>query len=85
MSIATDCHKITQYEVICPFLSLTEEQQQLNGENHYCRHLDEKLYHRGKHPQLPPLSGCPLTINYISEELIRMLNYYRGIARKDVL
>ena len=34
MHIAIDCHKITQYEVICPFLSLTEEQQQNKGGDH---------------------------------------------------
>ena len=30
MHIAIDCHKITQYEVICPFLSLEELTRMLN-------------------------------------------------------
>lgn len=83
MRIATDCHEIAPNKV-CPFLSLTEEQQQDKGGDHMCNYSSSKLYHRGKHPILPPLSGCPFATKYTSEELIRALGYYRGVLRKEI-
>ena len=53
MEIIYDCNK-------CLHISLTESEQQRVGNHipHLCNLLGVQLFHRGKHPELPPPKEC---------------------------
>lgn len=53
-----DCNLLYK-NFVCPFLNVTENNQKDNHVDHRCNYLKQRIYHRGQHPILPPLSGCP--------------------------